>query len=191
MLLVAHRGSMSRGLQNSPEGIRLAVRRGIEWVELDLICAKDGSFRCVHGLGSGVALEDCLGAFGTSAGVVIHLKGRFPGSDLSRLGKMLANHFPLEKIIFAGHRGDVLQRMGSLFPEATLARFGLLPALRALGRRPCWDIALVNQVVLCRGLVRALQARGIKVFASCVWEVRSRSSVARLEVDGAFLNLRV
>ena len=48
---------------------------------------------------------------------------------------------------------------------------------------------MVNQWVLPRPLVQALQRRGYEVIASCVWELRSRQHVRQLGVDGAFVNL--
>lgn len=96
----------------------------------------------------------------------------------------------MENLYFASHRGEVLERMGRLFPEVRLARFGFFPAVVALWRRPRWECCMVNHAVLCRWHVRALRRRGMVVFASCVWEVRSRERVRRLGVDGAFVNLR-
>ena len=190
MLLIAHRGSMTRGLQNSPEGIHLASRQGVDGVELDVTCGRDGRFRCVHGLGRGTALEDCLAAMDGIHRLIIHLKGFFSSLDLSKLAGLLADQIPHTKIVFAAHRGEVLRRLRTVVTDACLARFGVFPALLALWRQPVWQIALVNQIVLWPGFVRALQARGFIVYASCVWEVRSRTAVSRLGVDGAFVNLR-
>ena len=75
-------------------------------------------------------------------------------------------------------------------PKVRLARFGLLPALMALWKHQPWDCGMINQVVLTRWLVKTLQQRGYEVFASCVWELRSRRSVQQLGVDGVFVNLR-
>ena len=189
MLTIAHRGAMSRGLQNTPEGVRVAVRLGADFVELDIVRRGDGAFHCVHGPGPGSPLSHCLTAIGEGMGLVAHLKGSFPDSDIGRLLTEIPVHLPLERVIFASHRGGVLQRLRAIAPGARLARFGLPPALAALWRRPVWEIALVNQAVLWRGLVRALQARGLTVCASCVWEFRSRAAVEGLGVDGAFVNL--
>lgn len=49
---------------------------------------------------------------------------------------------------------------------------------------------MINQSVLTRWLVKALQQRSYEVFASCVWELRSRQCVQELGLDGAFVNLR-
>ena len=190
MRLIAHRGSMTRSLQNSPEGINLASRHGVDGVELDVICGRVGRFRCVHGMGRGTALEDCLAAMDGANELIVHLKGFFSNEDLNRLAEMLSGQIPHTKIVIASHRGEVLRRLRILFPGAHLARFGLFPALLALWRQPVWQIALVNQIVLWPGFVRALQARGFIVYASCVWEVRSRAAVSRLGVEGAFVNLR-
>lgn len=181
---------MSRGLQNSPDGIRLASRQGVDGVELDVVCGRDGRFRCVHGLGRGTALDDCLAAMDRTDELIVHLKGFFSSLDLSRLAGLLADRIPHTKIVFAAHRGGVLRRLRTLLPEARLARFGLLPASFALWRQPVWQIALVNQAVLWPRFVRALKSRGFIVYASCVWEIRSRAAVSRLGVDGAFVNLR-
>ena len=71
-----------------------------------------------------------------------------------------------------------------------MARFGLLPAMVALWKPQPWQCCMINQSVLTRWLVKALQQRGYEVFASCVWELRSRRRAQKLGVDGAFVNLR-
>jgi hypothetical protein len=76
-----------------------------------------------------------------------------------------------------------------LRPAARLARFGLFPAILALVSPRPWNTCMVNQTWLLACHVRSLHARGYSVFASCVWELRSRDSVARLGVDAAFVNL--
>lgn len=190
MRLIAHRGSMTRGLQDSPEGIHLASRHGVDGVELDVVCGRDGRFRCVHGLGRGTALEDCLAAMDATRELIVHLKGFYSNENLTRLAELLSEQIPHPKIVFAAHQGEVLRRLRTVIPEARLARFGLFPAIFALWRQPVWQIALVNQIVLWPGFIRALKSRGFLVYASCVWEFRSRSTVSRLGVDGAFVNLR-
>jgi len=190
MIRIAHRGSMTRGLQNTPEGIRLALAAGIDWGELDGFRARDGAFRRGHGPGRGSALDDCLAAMDGGAGLIVHVKGPFSDDDLTRLAAILARHIPPLEIVFAGHRGAVLRRLHTLAPGARLGRFGLLPALAALWRPPVWQIALVNQAVLFPALLRALRSRGLAVHASCVWELRSRDAIARLRPDAAFVNPR-
>lgn len=189
MLTIAHRGSMTRALQNSPAGIRSALEHGVDVVELDVMTGRDGSFVCVHGFGRGTELTECLATLKGRADLIAHLKGPWPEPDLLRLLDEICAYIPLDHVAFASHRGSVLRRMKSVSPKARLARFGLFPALMALWRRPVWQAALVNQVVLRRSLVRALQSRGLTVYASCVWEVLPRDSVSRLGVDGSFINL--
>jgi predicted GNAT family acetyltransferase len=48
---------------------------------------------------------------------------------------------------------------------------------------------MINQLVLTKELVQALQQKGYEVMASCVWEFRNRRNVQELGVDGAFVNL--
>lgn len=189
MLTIAHRGSMARALQNSPAGIRVALDQGAGAVELDVTIDREGSLVCAHGLGRASALAECLAALEGRSDLIVHLKGAWSGPDLRRLFDEIRVHLPLERVTFAAHRGGVLQRIRSIEPRARLARFGLIPALLALWKRPVWETALINQVVLCRPLVRALRSRGFAVHASCIWEFLPRDSVARLGVDGAFVNL--
>lgn len=177
-------------MQNTPAGVRLAVRHQADYVELDVVRGAHGEFHCAHlGWNSKSDLRDCLTELGAGMGLVAHLKGDYAGADLLRVAEYLAPHLPLEKVIFASHRSSVLQRMRQLMPKARLARFGLLPALVALWKQQPWDCCMINQVVLSRWLVRALQQRGYEVVASCVWELRSRPYVKQLGVDGAFVNL--
>jgi hypothetical protein len=176
MKIIAHRGSMARGLQNSPAGIAVALDSQADLVELDVRCGRDGAFLCCHGTSAPSTLADCLAQLRAPSGLIAHLKGRFDPPDLLRLWQQLQQQLAPEGIIIASHRG-------------ARARFGWLPAVLALVRPQPWDICMVNQVLLSTAHVRALQRRGFRVFASCVWELRSRSSVARLGVDAAFVNL--
>ena len=181
---------MGKGMQNKPAGVCLAVRHQADFVELDVVRAADGGFHCAHhGWNSKSELRDCLAELGADMVLVAHLKGNYTEADLLRVVEYLAPHLPLEKVVFASHRSSVLRRMRQLIPDMRLARFGLLPALAALWKQQPWDCCMINQVLLTRWLVKALQQRGYEVFASCVWELRSRRSVQKLGVDGAFVNL--
>ena len=176
-------------MQNSPEGVRLAVQQGADFVELDVVKVASGGYACAHGLGSRWPLADCLAQVGGGMDVMLHLKGRYEAPDLIRLAGEIERQVPLPRMVFAAHRGTVLRTMRGVLPDVRLARFGLLPALVALWREQPWEYCLINSLVLRGWLVSALQKRGFHVFASCVWEWRSRRSVERLGVDGAFVNL--
>lgn len=191
MKTIAHRGGMGKGMQNTPAGVRLAVHHQADYVELDVVRAADGEFYCAHhGWNSKSELRDCLAELGPHMRLIAHLKGNYSEADLLRVIEYLAPHLPLEKVVFASHRSGVLRRMRQLIPDMRLARFGLLPALGALWKPQPWDCCMINQGVLTRWLVKALQQRGYAVFASCVWELRSRRRVQALGVDGVFVNLR-
>ncbi|MBN8422396.1 MAG: glycerophosphodiester phosphodiesterase [Verrucomicrobia bacterium] len=191
MKTIAHRGGMARRRQNAPAGVRLAVQQRVDFVELDVVRGAAGRFHCAHHAWSPKAdLHDCLAELAAGMGLVAHLKGNYAETDLTRVIDALARHLPLAQVVFASHRTAVLRRLRRLMPEARLARFGLLPALAALWRRQPWDCCMVNQLVLPRRLVQSLQQRGYEVVASCVWELRSRSTVRLLGVDGAFVNLQ-
>ena len=190
MKTIAHRGGMDKGMQNTPAGVRLAVQHQADYVELDVVRAAHGGFHCAHhGWNSKSELGDCLAELGADMGLVAHLKGNYADADLIRLAEYLAPHLPLEQVVFASHRSGVLRRMRKLMPAARLACFGLLPALVALWKQQPWQCCMINHTVLTRWLVKALQQRGYEVFASCVWELRSRRNVKELGVDGAFVNL--
>lgn len=191
MKTIAHRGGMGKGMQNTPAGVRLAVLQQADFVELDVARDAHGGFHCAHhGWNSKSELRDCLVELGANMRLIAHLKGNYPEADLVRVAEHLAPYLPLEKVVFASHRSGVLRRLRKLMPNVCLARFGLLPALAALWKQQPWDCCMINQVVLTRWLVKALQQRGYEVVASCVWELRSRRSVRQLGVDGAFVNLR-
>lgn len=179
---------MKSGMQNAPEGVRLAVTNRVDFVELDVV-KQSGAFRCVHGFGRSASLEECLAEVGGEMGLVAHLKGRLNDVDLRRLVQEIESHLPLRRVIFAAHGSRVLRQLRRLFPNVRLARFGLLPALVGLWKPQPWDCCMINQLVLTKGHVQALQRRGFEVIASCVWEFRSRRSVEELGVDGAFINL--
>ncbi len=177
-------------MQNTPAGVRLAVRHQVDFVELDVVRGALGGFHCAHhGWNSKSELRDCLAELGANMGLVAHLKGNYAEADLLRVAEQLAPHLPLERVVFASHRSAVLRRLRRLMPQVRLARFGLLPAILALWQQQPWQCCMINQVVLTRWLVKALQRRGYEVVASCVWELRSRPSVKLLGVDGAFVNL--
>jgi hypothetical protein len=180
---------MGPGLQNTPEGVRLALRQGADIVELDVVKIPDGRFLCVHGSGRGAMLTDCLAEASPDMEVMLHLKGRFEVSDLVRLFEAIEMKMPLDRVLFAAHRTRVLRQVRELLPRGRVARFGLFPTLKSLWRQQPWQCCMINQVVLPRWLVLALQRKGYLVFASCVWEVRSRTAVRGLGVDGAFVNL--
>lgn len=191
MKTIAHRGGMSRRMQNTPAGVRLAAQHQADFVELDVVRAADGEFHCAHhGWNTKSELRDCLAELGPHMRLIAHLKGDYTEADLICVAEYLAPHIPWEKVVFASHRSGVLRRMRQLMPKVRLARFGLLPAMVALWKQQPWHCCMINQVVLTRWLVKALQQRGYEVFASCVWELRSRRSVQELGVDGAFVNLR-
>lgn len=191
MKTIAHRGSMARKLQNTPAGVRLAVQHGVDSVELDVICAADGGFHCAHHAWSPKSgLQDCLAELGPGMGLVAHLKGDYREADLVRVMEAIARQVPLAQVIFASHRSAVLRRLRELRTEVRRARFGLVPALTALRKYQPWGCCMINQLVLPRRLVQALQRRGYEVVASCVWELRPRRSVRSLGVDGAFVNLQ-
>lgn len=182
---------MAHRTQNAPTGVRLAVQHRVDFVELDVVRGADGRFHCAHHSWSPkAALHDCLGALGAGMGLVAHLKGNYAEADLTRVIEAIAQHLPLAQVVFASHRTAVLRRLHRLMPEARLARFGLLPALAALCRPQPWDCCMINQLVLPRWLVQSLQQRGYEVVASCVWELKSRSTVRLLGVEGAFVNLQ-
>jgi glycerophosphoryl diester phosphodiesterase len=190
MKTIAHRGGMGHGMQNTPAGVRLAVRHQADYVELDVVRAADGEFHCAHfGWNTKCELRDCLAELGPHMHLIAHLKGNYTEADLICVAEYLAPHLPLEKVIFASHRSGVLRRMRKLMPNVYLARFGLLPAMLALWMPQPWQCCMINQSVLTRWLVKALQQRGYEVFASCVWELRSRRSVKELGVDATFVNL--
>jgi hypothetical protein len=152
MKTIAHRGGIGKGMQNSPAGVRLAVRHQADGVELDVVRGAHGGFHCAH-----------------------------HGWNSKQI--------PVERVVFASHRTGVLRRARKLMPQVRLARFGLFAALFALWQQQPWECCMINQMVLTRWLVQALQQRGYEVIASCVWELRSRRSVKQLGVDGAFMNL--
>lgn len=189
MKVIAHRGGMGKGLQNSPEGVRLAVAYGADFVELDLVKDGEGRFCCAHGLGGRSLLGECLAEIGEGMGLIAHLKGRYGDAEMVLLVEEIRRQVAVERVYFASHRERVLERLGVLFPDVRLARFGFFPAVAALWKRPLWKCCMVNHAVLTRWHVRALKRRGLTVFASCVWEVRGRRAVERLGVDGAFVNL--
>lgn len=190
MKIIAHRGGMGKGQQNTPDGVRLAIRHHADFVELDVIAKADGRFRCAHGWSPGAELASCLVEIGPGMELIAHLKGSYQKGQLMLLAAAIDRQIPLKRVIFASHRNDVLWHLRGLMPESRLARFGLFPAVVALWRKPPWDYCMINQSVLCGSHVLALQRRGCKVFASCVWEFRSRRSLMRLGVDGVFVNLR-
>lgn len=191
MKIIAHRGGMGHGMQNTPAGMRLAAQHQADYVELDVVRAPHGTFHCAHhGWNSKSELRDCLAELGPHMRLIAHLKGNYTEADLICVAEYLAPHLPWEKVVFASHRSRVLWRMRQLMPDMHLARFGLLPALAALWKKQPWDCRMINQMVLTRWLVKALHQRGYEVFASCVWELRSRQSMQKLGVDGAFVNLR-
>lgn len=179
---------MGKGMQNSSAGVRLAARHRADFVELDIVKGMDGRFLCGHGLGERSALGDCLAEIGDSMELIAHLKGRYEEADLMLLVEEIARYLPLTRVMFASHDGGVLGRLRELVPDCWLGRFGLVPAIMALWREPPWDCCMINQLVLLKWHVLALQRRGQLVFASCVWELRDRRSVKNLEVDGAFVN---
>lgn len=182
---------MGRGMQNTPAGVRLAAQHQADYMELDVVRAADGEFHCAHfGWNTKCELRECLAELGPHMRLIAHLKGNDTEAALICVAEYLALHLPLEKVVFASHRSGVLRRMRQLMPDVRMARFGLLPALGALWKQQPWDCCMINQVVLTRWLVKALQQRGYEVFASCVWELRSRRSVQELGVDGAFVNLQ-
>ncbi len=189
MKIIAHRGGMQRGLQNSPEGVRLAALHGADFVELDVVMSAQGTFHCAHGLGRQSTLHDCLVEMPDGMALIAHLKGRYAESDLQRLRDAITCHLPLSRVIFASHRSSMLIELQRIIPEAQLARFGLFPAITALWKQQPWKYCLINQSVLLKWHVRQLQKRGYVIFASCVWEFRSRRAVQGLGVDGVFLNL--
>ncbi len=189
MKTIAHRGGMKSEVQNTPEGVRLAARHGADFVELDVLRSAGGEFLCAHGLGRRTKLGECLAEIGGEMGLVAHLKGAFDDAELRRLVAEITRHLPLERVIFAAHGACMLRQLRHLFPNARLARFGLLPALVGLWKPLPWHCCMINQLVLTKGLVQALQHKGFEVMASCVWEFRSRRSVQALGVDGAFVNL--
>ncbi len=172
---------MGKGMQNKPAGVCLAVRHQADFVELDVVRAADGGFHCAHhGWNSKSELRDCLAELGSHMSLIAHLKGNYTEADLICVAEYLAPHIHWDKVVFASHRSGVLRRMRQLMPDVRLARFGLLPALVALWKQQPWQCCMINQSVLTRWLVKALQQRGYEVFASCVWELRSRRSVQEL-----------
>jgi len=189
MQIIAHRGSMARGKQNTPAGVAVALHHGCDFLELDIWCAPSGPFQCSHGRSRPSLLADCLAAINPPMGLVAHLKGSFADADLLLLGAQLDAHLEPERVIYASHRSGVLRRVKVLRPAARLARFGLFPAILALVIPRPWDTCMVNQSCLMACHVRGLHARGYSVVASCVWELRSRDTVERLGVDAAFVNL--
>ena len=176
-------------MQNSPEGVRLAVQQRADFVELDVVRLDSGGYVCAHGLSSRWPLADCLAQVGGDMEVMLHLKGRYEAPDLIRLAGEIEQQVPLNRVVFAAHGSAVLHRLREVLPDVRLARFGLLPALASLWRQQPWEYCLINSLVLQRWLVSALQKRGYYVVASCVWEWRSRRSIEKLGVDGAFVNL--
>lgn len=189
MKIIAHRGGMQSRFQNSPEGVRLATLHRADFVELDVVRSAQGTFHCAHGLGRQSALHDCLAEMPDGMGLIAHLKGRYAEADLQQLREAITGHLPLSRVIFASHRSSVLIELQRTDPEVQLARFGLFPAIAALWKQQPWKYCLINQSVLFRPHVRRLQQMGYVVFASCVWEVRSRRAVRELGVDGVFVNL--
>lgn len=167
----------------------MAARVGADFVELDVVKGTGGTFFCGHGLGRRSKLEDCLAEVGSGMGLVAHLKGRFGDADLIRLAEEVTRHVALEEVVFAAHRIAVLCRLRELVPGCRLARFGLFPAIVALWKKPLWECAMISQQVLLKCHVAALRRKGILVFASCVWEFRSRRTVEKTGVDGMFVNL--
>lgn len=179
---------MKTGMQNKPEGVRLAARSRADFVELDVVrCA--GQFCCAHGFGRRTALGDCLAEIGGEMGLVAHLKGRYDDVDLTRLVAEITQYLPKDRVVFAAHGNLVLRRLRHLYPSLLLARFGLLSALMGFWKPQPWNCCMINQLVLTKRLVQMLQHKGFQVLASCVWELRSRRKVQALGVDGAFVNL--
>ena len=189
MKIIAHRGGMRKRMQNSPEGVRLAVHRGADLVELDVVKGRHGVYHCAHGLSRRSPLEDCLAEVGDQMELIAHIKGRHVETDLVLLVDQISRHVPLPRVFFASHNSGVLRQLRELAPGARFARFGLFPAIMALWRNQPWECCMINHSVLLKWHVGALQRKGYLVFASCVWELRSREGVERLGVDGAFVNL--
>lgn len=75
MKTIAHRGGMEKGMQNSPDGVRLAVRHQADFVELDVVGDARGGLQCAHGWGAKSHLSDCLKALGANMSLIAHLKG--------------------------------------------------------------------------------------------------------------------
>ncbi len=139
MKTIAHRGGMQRGVQNSPEGVRMAARQNADFVELDVVNGLDGTFHCAHGFGRRSMLEECLAEVGEHMELIAHLKGRYVEADLVLLADQIARHLPLSRVFFASHQAKVLGRLRELVPEGRLARFGLFPAIVALWRPQPWE----------------------------------------------------
>lgn len=189
MIIIAHRGGMQKGIQNSPEGVRLAARYGADFVELDVVKGRDGAFHCGHGLGQRCLLDDCLLVIGNDMGLIAHLKGSYQDKDLVQLADQVARYLPQQRVIYASHHGKILRRLSELISGVRLARFGLFPAIIALWRTQPWECCMVNHLFLLKSHVVALKQRGYVVVASCVWDVSRRDRIKRLEVDGEFVNL--
>ena len=124
-------------------------------------------------------------------GVMAHLKGAFTPEGMRLLLRSFeSNAIPRARIWMVSHRGQSLGLAKREDPAIRCGQFGWGAAMRqcfcATTQR---EAILLNELTITRSIVRKLHARGLKVFASCVWETRSEEALSRLEVDGFFRNI--
>ncbi len=184
MKVIAHRGGWGSGLENSPEGVALAVARGADLVELDVREHGSGRLVAAHGRARDASptSENCIEAANGEAGFLFHLKGRFSAAAVD---EVVAAGSALDEVIFVSHRSSTLERIRRRAPEAQLGRFGLTAALIGGNR---YSHALVHRKLLPNWLARRLRRKGLVVFASCVWE-REHARLQASAADGVFVNL--
>lgn len=205
-LIIAHRGEPGRR-ENTVAGFLAGIRRGAEWIELDLHQTADGALVVHHDFEIAgrplqrltlrqakqlarrrkrltlPTLEEVLAAIPERIGLGVEIKA--PGIERAVL-RALARHQAAERALVSSFHWPTVRALAGLRPRV---RTGLLTGSRLID--PVGDLRRARAQALCqehkladRSLVRALHVASFEIH---VWTANTPADLRRLlglGVDG-------
>jgi len=205
-LIIAHRGEPGRR-ENTVAGFLAGLRRGAEWIELDVHRTADGALVVHHDFdiaGRAIArltlkqaklrarrykrialptLEEVLEAVPGRVGLGIEIKAPGIGRAVRRA---LARHRALERALVSSFHWPTVRALADLRPRV---RTGILTCSRLLD--PVGDLRRARAHALCqehtladRALVRAVHRAGFEIHVWTANQPADLRRMIRLGVDG-------
>jgi len=217
MLKIGHRGAPRMAPANTMASFRLAAERGCEWVECDCRAAKDGVIVLAHdpdvtdeksgrglrvdrmtaeelalldlGAGDGVPTLAELVAWAAESGVGVMADVKVGGRE-REIGEAL-RPLPNDLRIVAGADEKGRSRFREIFPDLPLSltvdRLNVV-ALRNRLTEVDTEAVTLDYPIITPARIRALQSRGIRVFAWTVDDLRTMCRLADMGIDGIISN---
>lgn len=138
-------------------------------------------------------LEECIDLINSKVGIICEIKGKMSTKLLSRMITYVRQKQSLNRFIMASRSREILKMVKTIDNNVLTGRYGALECIVMPFKKQTlidYDILMLNELIANNFFINAAKKRGLKVFISTVWGLRSRDKLSALDVDGIFIDIK-